>query len=248
MLEMTSSAESLEQGPLPLYYQLEQQLRSRISAGEFPHGGTLPTEDQICREYKVSRITVRRALDGLQREGLIERRRGLGSFVCEKRIGINSQLTGSLTEFMATAGSLRTSHLSLKKAKPPAAVRQKLKLDASDPATLLRTIGFLDGLPIAYYEIWVPSDIGDTLNVKEIDNNLPVIRAVERLGKVRVTRAEQTIGPGRAGDDAARHLHIDPDAPILHVERIYYAKERPIELANVRYHPDRYRYAIELKY
>lgn len=247
MLDIPSVEDALEHGPVPLYYQLEQHLRSRISADEFAPGAPLPTEDQICKEYKVSRITVRRALDGLQRQGLIERRRGLGSFVLEKRPGINSQLTGSLTEFLAKAGSLNTSSIGIEEANPPSSIRKQLDLSAGERATLLRTIGFLDDMPVAYLEIWLPTDIGSKLRREDLDGDLPVIRSVERVAKARVTRAEQTIEPGHAGEEAARHLHIDPQAPILHVRRIYFAGDRPIELANVRYHPDRYRYAIELK-
>lgn len=247
MLEIQPVDDALEQGPVPLYYQLEQRLRTRIVADEFAPGSALPTEDQICREYKVSRITVRRALDELQRQGLVERRRGLGSFVREKRQGINSKLTGSLTEFLVTAGSLMTSSIDLEEADPPAGVRNQLRLEASDRAILLRTIGSLDGLPIAYLEIWLPTDIGSQLRREELDGAVPVVRTVEQVAQIRITRAEQTIVPGHAGSEAARHLLIDPQAPILHVERIYFSGDRPIELAIVRYHPDRYRYAIELK-
>ena len=247
MLNIVPAEAVLDHGPVPLYYQLEQHLRSRISADEFAAGTPLPTEDQICKDYKVSRITVRRALEGLQRQGLIERRRGLGSFILEKRMGINSELTGSLTEFMAKAGSLKTWSLGLDEPEPSSAIRKQLDLGTTERATLLRTIGFLDDLPVAYYEIWLPLDIGRKLQREDLDSDLPVIRSVERVAKARVTRAEQTIEPGHAGQDAASYLHIDPKTPILHVQRTYFAGNRPIELANVRYHPDRYRYAIELK-
>ena len=246
-IDLSAGADALQHGPVPLYYQLEQRLRARILADEFAPGAPLPTEDQICKEYKVSRITVRRALDGLQRQGLIETRRGLGSFVREKSPGINSQLTGSLDEFLARAGSLHTTSIDLAEAQPPSKVRAQLNLDATERATLLRTIGLLDDMPVAYLEIWLPIEIGSQLRREELDGSMPVVRTVERVSNTRITRAEQTIEPDHAGKEAARHLHIDPRTPILHVQRTYFAGDRPIELANVRYHPDRYRYAIELK-
>lgn len=237
----------LEHGPVPLYYQLEQHLRARIAASEFVSGSALPTEDQICFQYQVSRITVRRALDGLQRQGLIERRRGIGSFVTEKPRGIDSHLTGSLSEFLAVAGALRTSCIGLEEVDPPEEVRRKLKLETDESAVLLRTVGALEEGPVAYLEIWFPVEIGRLLSIDQLDGNLPVVRLVEQVANVRITRAEQTIEPDRAGDDAAEYLHIDPKSPILHVRRVYFVGDRPIELANVRYHPDRYRYAIDFK-
>ena len=246
-MSQSALCNGLEQGPIPLYYQLEQRLRARISADEFVPGVALPTEDQICQEYKVSRITVRRALDALQRQGLIERRRGLGSFVLDRRHGINSQLTGSLEEFLVAAGSLRTVSLSLQLLDPPDDVKSRLELRHDETAVLLRTIGYLEKLPVAYLEIWLPGDVGAKLRQEDIDADVPVVRLVEQVANVRITRAVQIIEPGLAGETAASFLEIAPEAPILQVQRVYFAGDRPVELANVRYHPDRYRYTIELK-
>jgi GntR family transcriptional regulator len=85
------------------------------------------------------------------------------------------------------------------------------------------------------------------LNRDDLSGNLPIVRIVEQVSSVRITRAAQTIRPDVAGPDAAEHLKIAANAPILSVQRVYYAGEQPIEVANVRYHPDRYRYAIEFK-
>ena len=243
----TLAGERLEQGPVPLYYQLEQRLRARITSDEFLPGTALPTEDQICAEYSVSRITVRRALAALAQQGLIDRRRGVGSFVAEKLRGINSHLTGSLNEFLAMAGSLNTRCLSLGRADPPIQVRNRLGLEPGEHAVLLRTVGSLEDGPVAYLEIWFPPSIGDKLTAQDLDGDLPVVRQVEQAANVRITRAEQKIEPDCAGVVAAEYLEISEDTPILNVQRVYFAGDRPIELANVRYHPNRYRYAIEFK-
>ncbi len=237
----------LEQSPVPLYYQLEQSLRERINDDEFRPGLPLPTEDQICNEYQVSRITVRRALESLQRQGLIERRRGVGSFVSDKPRGIHSRLTGSLSEFIAVAGTLSLACIGLEECEPPADVRKTLALGGDETAVLLRTTGSLDGKPVGYFEIWFPAEIGRHIKVDQIAENTPIIRLVEKMAQVRITRAEQTIAPDHAGSPAASYLQIDEDTPILSVERVYFAGDRPIEVAKVRYHPDRYRYAIEFK-
>src|SRR4051812_46886122 len=97
----------LHDGPVPLYHQLEQDLVDRISGGEFAPGDLLPSEEGICEQYGVSRITVRRALESLIHQGLIVRRRGVGSFVAQRSPAIRSvRLSGSLEDFLATAGSL----------------------------------------------------------------------------------------------------------------------------------------------
>lgn len=236
-------------GPVPLYYRLEQQLRDRIESEEFAPGASLPTEDQICEQYGVSRITVRRALEGLHQQRLIVRRRGVGSFVAEKPVGINSRLTGSLNQFLSAAASLQIHCLSLEEATPPVEVSQIFSLANGTRATLLKTLGSLDdATPVAYLEIWFPIDIGSRLSKDEIDGHMPVVRLAERKMNLQLTRAEQLIEPGEAGSAAARYLRVDGNAPILRVKRIYYVHpDRPIEVAYARYHPDRYRFAIEFK-
>jgi DNA-binding GntR family transcriptional regulator len=90
----------LEQTPLPLYHQVKEELRARIVANEFAPGVALPTEEQICAEYRVSRITVRRALDELIGEGLITKRHGIGSFVAERKNEIRAGWSARSASFL----------------------------------------------------------------------------------------------------------------------------------------------------
>ena len=239
----------LDPGPLPLYHQLEENLRARIHAGEFEPGAALPSEERICAEYGVSRITVRRALEALHTQGLIVRRRGVGSFVAESRQNVRSiRLVGSLDEFLAGAGALRTRFVSLETVVAPPRVIELLALEPGSEATEMRAVSELDGAPIGYLEIYVPPAAGRLISQDDLTNELPVIRVVERKLNTRVARAEQVIEPDRAGPDAARHLGIGESEPILRVTRVYYtAFDQPIEAAFVRYHPNRYRYAIDFR-
>jgi GntR family transcriptional regulator len=246
-VKMTRAAK-LTAGPIPLYHQLEQELRRRID-GELEPGSPLPSEDRICEEYGVSRITVRRALEELTREGVIFRKRGVGSFVAEAAHGMNSQLTGSLHEFLSAASSLRTTLLSQSERFPPAAVRKLFDLTAGERATNLKTLGSLDDEgPVAFVDIWFPEQIGSRLDPAQLGEKVPVIRLVERALGIRIARAEQIVEADHAGEEAGDHLGIAPDTPILRVRRIYYdASNAPVEVALARYHPDRYRYAIDFR-
>ncbi len=238
----------LKEGPVPLYYQLEQHLRERIVGGEFEPGASLPTEDAICSQYGVSRITVRRALSALQDDRLIERRRGVGSFVADIKGGMNNQLTGSLREFLAAAAALDTTPLSIQREPAPADVAKSLRVLAGEDVFRLKLVGSLEGQgPVAFLNIWVPLAVG-TGFATSLRSEVPIVRQVEQALEAKLTRAEQFIEPDVAGAEAARHLGIAADRPILRVKRIYYAQpDTPIEVAYVRYHPERYRYAIDFK-
>jgi GntR family transcriptional regulator len=237
----------LDPGPLPLYHQLEENLRARIHEGEFEPGALLPTEEQICADYGVSRITVRRALDALIAQGLIVRRRGVGSFVAEPRSGIRSvRLVGSLDEFLSASGALETQMVSLGETSAPAEIAEQLQLETGAPVVRLEAITRMERAPIGYLNIYFPLEIGRLFDPADLDSQLPVIRTMERKANTRVLRAEQVIGADRAGDAAGRHLGIDPQSPVLRVTRVYFtAFDRPIEVALIRYHPERYRYSID---
>jgi GntR family transcriptional regulator len=237
----------LDPGPLPLYHQLEENLRARIHGDEFAPGAVLPTEEQICAEYGVSRITVRRALDALIAQGLIVRRRGVGSFVAEPKSGVRSvRLVGSLDEFLAASGALETQMVSLGETVAPAEIVELLQVENGATVVCLEAITRLDGAPIGYLNIYFPLEVGRLFDPADIDSQVPVIRTMERKLNTRVVRAEQVIEADNAGDAAALHLGIDRQSPVLRVTRVYFtAFERPIEVALIRYHPERYRYSID---
>jgi GntR family transcriptional regulator len=233
------------EGPIPLYFQLEQALQVRIAAGEFQPGKALPTEEQICSEYGISRITVRRALQGLHAQGAITRRRGVGSFVAPQYHGMRPRLTGSLDEFLTTAAQLRVQALAFGLTEVTPDVADHLQLTPGSPAWRAETLGTLnDEGPVAYLEMWFPPDVGALLEAGGLGQGQPVIRIVERMLGVRIFRAEQMVEAGYAGA-AAPHLGIGAETPILRVRRVYFTEaERPVELAYVCYHPERYKYAV----
>src|SRR5665647_2612042 len=90
-----------ETSPVPLYYQLQEIIRSRIESGQWQPGQQLPPEAELCEEFSLSRGTVRQALADLVREGLLHRRRGKGSFVATPKI--SQDLMSFATGFSAYA-------------------------------------------------------------------------------------------------------------------------------------------------
>jgi GntR family transcriptional regulator len=248
-VERVTPSRPLHDGPVPLYHQLEQDLAARITAGEFGPGDPLPTEEGICEQYGVSRITVRRALDALITQGFIVRRRGVGSFVAERREGVRSvRLSGSLDDFLARAGSLENNVLSVERVQPSDEVREALELGEGEEVVRLELISSLSAGPVIYLEVFIPTALGGSLSREDITPGLPVIRILERKLNTRVVRAHQLIQSDLAGETAARHLGVAPDTPLLRIRRVYYsAGDRPIEAAILRHHPERYQYEIEFR-
>lgn len=238
----------LHAGPIPLYHQLEQDLRARVIGREFSPGDLLPSEERICEHYGVSRITVRRALDALIAQGLIVKKRGVGSFVAEPRApGRSIALRGSLDEFLSGAGAMEPDHLSVSHQARNSEAAAILDLSDDADLTCVKLLSRIAGEPTAYLEIYFPADVGVQLEADDfLTAGVPIIRAVERRLNVRVSRAHQKIESAAAGEVAAAHLGLEASDPVLFVTRAYYlATGRAIEAVFVRYHPARYSYVID---
>ncbi len=238
----------LETGPVTLHYQLEQILKERIQRREFSPGQLLPTEEALCKAYGVSRTTVRRAFDSLLAQRIINRRRGVGTFVAETSGTMRSmRLMGSLDDLLTYPGRLSYRVLSRTEAEPPPMIAKALDLVGPAKAVCLEVIGSLEREPFAHSNFYFPDWVGSLIHKADAKVGLPIVRIVEQKINQRVVRAEQIVKPALANTVTAKHLGVKPKTPLLEVVRTYYvASGRPVEVAVVRYHPERYNYSIEL--
>ena len=235
-------------GPLPLYYQLEQHLRDRIRGNEFPGGAPLPTEQRLCETYGVSRITVRRALDALLASGLIARRQGVGTFVNGPGETVKSlKLIGSLDDLTSYSAPLTYKVVAKDAVPAPPAVAAALDVPVATPVTRLEAAFSLGGEPFAHAELFCPPDVGDLIDEADVAAQASLIAVIERKLGRPIERADQTIEAALIDRHVAGHLGLKPRAPVLKVDRTYYTDaDRPVIAAVVRYHPERYRYSVQL--
>lgn len=229
-------------GHAPLYQKLQQTLRHAIESHVLKPDDALPPERDLAADYEISRITVRKALDGLVHEGLLIRRQGAGTFVASRVEKQFSKLT-SFSEDMAQRGRLARSEW-LTKAEGVVTPDESLTLGLSPGTRVFRCnrIRYADDLPMAleYSTISgfaLPSieAVGHSLyTALETAGNRPV-RALQRLRAVLFT-AEQ-----------AALLKIESGAPGLFIERRGYLEDgRPVEMTHSWYRGDAYDFIAEL--
>jgi GntR family transcriptional regulator len=237
----------LHPGPIPLYYQLQQHLLERIRSGEFRAGDLLPTEEEFGSAYGVSRITVRRALEALLQQGVIARRRGVGTFVAPHEEPLKSvKLAGSLEDLLGAA-DYSYKLLTRDVVVPPAHVREALALPQGADAVRLETINYSANEPFGYSEIFLPEDVGVLIHDRDFSGEIPLLWVVERKLGQRIGQAQQVIEPALAGRAAAERLGVKASAPLLKVLRTYFTEAgRPVEVVIARYHPERYRFTVHL--
>ena len=235
--------------PIPLHYQITSDLRQAIKEGEYRVGDLFPTDKQLMEKYGVSSITVRRAVASLVDEGLLERRPGKGTFVkretLEETLG---KLTGFFEEMRARGCEPSARIISVGPVTDIAKEKQHVpavEVFGNESLYLIEKIQQMNGQPITYLRSYWPYEYGLRLAAEDLEHH-GLYELVEDKLDLVLDRATQTIAAGKAGKKEAAYLQVKAGTPLLIMERVAYAGNRPVELSVNAYRSDRYKYRVEL--
>lgn len=236
------------QSAIPLYYQIEQDLALLMSNGTLVPGSQLPSEDELIQKYRVSRTTVRKAIQELERLELVEIRRGKGTFVRSQKITHElTELTGFVESMLAMG--LRPSARVLSKTMVEAseAVSRQLRIPAGTPVTQIRRVRLADGVAISLDETYMPVDIGQ----KIVENDLevyPIFSLLEDKYDTPLLEADYRLEAISADSTVAAALGIEEKSPILLIERTSYSyDQRPVDYEQLFYRGDKICFTTRLR-
>ncbi len=224
----------------PLYHQILEVLKQRISAGEYAVGAQLPTEEALVRTFDVSRHTVRAAVHQLVADGVIERFPGRGSFVVRPQPPASYWSIESVEDLIGISFADRYTVVAagLVPATPPAAT--VYGAGPGDDVFQIRAVRSSAAGPYAYSIVALPAEIGRRLP-RRLFGKRPFLLLVEEFCGLSAVRARQVASAVAADREAARRLRTRPGAPLLVLERTYYTRDgRPIEFVRLQYRPDRF--------
>ena len=224
--------------------RLRQHLANAIEQGLEPHT-KLPAERELAVEFEVTRLTVRRALDRLENDGLVYRVRGSGTFVAAARIKKTIELT-SFSEDMRTRGLVPgSSTIVAETIQAGPHFGAKLRMSPAAELYHIRRIRTADGKPMALEDTYLnPLFLPGIINLLGEDS---LYKMMENKYSVRMERAEQRIWATVLEADSAMLLSAPAFSPALFVARTSYdAKDRAIEYAESIYRGDRYQYELEI--
>jgi len=233
---------------LPLYRQIEEALRERIRSGVLRPGAQVATEPELMMEYGVSRATVRQALAGLIAEGLLEIRRGLGTYVTAPRfehtIGGFYSFSREIERHGLQPG---TKVLDLRTTPAVDVVAESLGIPAGTKVVALRRLRLAGPDPLVVETSHLPSTRFPGLETVDFSQVRLYDTLMNRYG-CRPTRARETFEPILLTADEAALLDQRRGEPALRVERIAYDQDDvPIEFCRSTVRGDRYRYSVELR-
>jgi GntR family transcriptional regulator len=233
---------------LPLYQQIYEQLRGKISGGQLKPGDALPTEADLVEQYQVSRATVRQALDALVQDGLIYRERGRGTFVAHPTVQQGLTRLVSFTEDMRSRGFEPGSRV-LSAQLVPASEEMAGRLDVEPGEELARIerLRLADGEPMSIESSYLIHRVCPGILRHDYAAN-SLRQMLEQHYDVRIASASQAIRAVEATGELANLLSVRRGAALLFIERVSYSQYGlPVELLYLYHRGDRYVLYNELR-
>jgi GntR family transcriptional regulator len=233
--------------PLPKYHQVYLVLRERLAEGRFRDG--LPAEMQLVQQFGVARATVRKALERLEGEGLIDRHPGRGTKPRKEAVSASSkgsdELGGLLENIVSMGLRTQVKVLSCEVVTAPEVVAQRLGLPAQSRVQRAVRVRSNHEGPLSHITTWVPAELTKSFGRRELAHE-PILLLLEGAG-VRIGRAAQSISACPAHAKVAAQLGVRPRTALLAVDRLVYdVDERPVQWLQGLYRPDRYQYQMQL--
>ena len=231
----------------PLYSHVEAVLASEITDGYVKVGDQLPTEDSLIERFEVSRITVRRAIQNLVSRGLVEIRRGKGTFVAVPKITQELTELSGFVEDMHALGRKPTARVIGKDiVTADITVAGQLALTKGQRVVRIRRVRLADGVPLSFDETYLPLELGR----KILTNNLktePIFSLLERKYDVPLIEAEYKLEAVVAEAEVAAALRVKQGSPIFRIERTSYSTGgRPVDYEKLYYRGDLVRFVTRL--
>jgi GntR family transcriptional regulator len=230
----------------PLHIQVEELLRDLIKLPQYKTGGFLPKEIDLAETLGISRNTIRQATNKLENEGLLIRKKGIGTTVAPRKT-LQTSLNNwySFTKEMKRRGvNVINMKLHVEQIRADKKIAELLNIKKGSEITRLSKLKGFDGDTIVYFESYFSPEI--QLSLKD-DLNKPLYELLEEKYKIVVERSSEQIN-AITNINIARKLKIKNNAPILFRERLVFdANNRPIEYNLGYYRSDKFSYSVEIK-
>lgn len=243
---------------IPLYMQLKTIVLEKIHSGEWSPGDMLPTETNFQDTYSVSRITVRHALDDLEREGYIVKKQGIGTFVAYEKLSYNLPKLTSFTEDMQSKGYVPGSRLlDLYITQNSSVAKNCMGLETDAPLLYMRRLRTLNNEALGVHDAFfnlalldhdaISAAIDNGSLQDELDNNASFYSILENRYGIVIGYADESIEAVSCPQDVASQLESRSNIPIILLKRTTYSTDDSvIEYVKMYNRADMYKYAIRL--
>jgi GntR family transcriptional regulator len=235
--------------PVPFFFQLKSLIAEELDRGRWQAGDQIPSEPELCRQFAVSRATVRQALAELEREGRLRKEKGRGTFVTEPPRA-NAWFLQSAHGFFdeaSEAGRTVTSRvLRCERVALPSWAAASLDLPQESEGVLLERLRSVDGEIVMYVQSYLLAAVSELVLSAELED-ASLYRVLAEGAAIEVGGGRRVVEATTAPADLAEVLGVDPGAALLHVEAISLDQHgRPFETYRAWHRSDRTKIAVQV--
>jgi GntR family transcriptional regulator len=233
--------------PIPLYNQLKELLRAQILDGTYPPESRMPSESELGDQFHVSRITVRQALGDLQKEGLIFKIHGKGTYVAKPKAFQNVSKLQGLAESLSQLGyEVINQLISVKFIKADTRIAERLQLNEGNKIAEVKRVRLINRAPVSLEISYLPQDIGEKLQKADLITR-DIFLILENDLQLNLGHADLAIDAVLSDGDLAKALNIEEGSPIMRIERLTHTADgKPIDFEYLYYRGDAFQYRFRI--
>lgn len=235
----------------PLYIQLKNVIEHKINTNEYKVNEQIPSERELGEMFNVSRITVRQAISLAEKEGIVSKVHGVGTFVTKPKV---HQKLNSIADFKSTVAQLgliaSTKLIKSDVIMSDFKITKLLNLNIMDKVLNLQLLGLGDSKPIVYYDAYFPYSLGKEIkegvkDMYEAGTPFSTLNLYDsKYTNYKPTHIEQTFEAIIADETLAKTLDVPEGFPLLKVFSIVYQNDQPLEYKESFYRGDKYRFFV----
>jgi GntR family transcriptional regulator len=229
--------------PVPLYIQIDEELRGQIESGELGPLDQVPSEAELSERFHVSRMTARKALDRLVGDGMLFRKPGKGTFVAPLKLAHQPSQGLSFSAAMRAQGeAVHTEVLEATTVRAPLSVARALNLASGAQVVFLRRLRRVGDIPAAIHLSYLPGRLSAVLD-HDLSGSLSDLMAT--VG-ARVDRSEDYVEAVAATGEDAKLLGLPSGSPLVFIHGVAYsATNEPVRYSEALYPGHRWTFRVE---
>jgi GntR family transcriptional regulator len=233
--------------PIPLYNQIKDLLRTRILQGTYSPHSRMPSENELSNHFSVSRITVRQALNDLQKEGLIFTIHGKGTFVAKPKAFQNVSTLRGLAESMSQLGyEVINQLISFKFMVADSIVAQRLQLLGGSKVAEIKRVRLINREPVSLEVTYLPQNLGEQLKRADLVTR-DIFLILENDCGIALGHADLAIDAVLAESELTKALTVEEGSPIMRIERLTYSTDgAPLDFEYLYYRGDAFQYRLRI--
>jgi GntR family transcriptional regulator len=230
-----------------LYLQLYEIMKGKMESGEWSVDSQIPTEDDLCKLFDVSKATVRLAVSELSRQGYLKRQQGKGTFVCKRIIPEELSMATSFRELMLDAGVQFTTKVLAQTVMMPTE-DLTLNLDVAEDKHLIyiKRLRLVNSEPILLQETFIPRYICPRLLEENLETN-SLHEIIQDHCGIPISRVQDYISIARLTQTECELLGLTTDCVALTLEQLLFSRDTQISYTRSLKHPERFKFFIELE-